>query len=92
MKFKVSYYDYDTDSQVTKKCHDFKYRSNDTHDVFDFTPVDEPVKIYKTVTIDRPHVTIAYTDSYKFKIIINGYQYMDGGYWTTTTTIESVED
>ena len=45
MKFKVSYYDYDTDKYVTKEC----YRMSFYDGVFEFMPVDDPIKIYKSI-------------------------------------------
>ena len=44
MKFKVQYYDYDTDSTITKNCIDIDYNTVDK--VFSFYPVDDPPRIY----------------------------------------------
>lgn len=90
MKFKVTYYDYDSDKVLEKDCFSFNYETKDNS--FSFTPVDDPVKIYKAVTIDRSDMFIGYQDGNKrFKIVVDGYQYVkSGGYWKTKTTIESV--
>lgn len=88
MKFKVSYYDFDTDKHLTKDCDWMEFKDGN----FLFRPVDNPVKIYKSVSIDHPKVTI-YQDRDRMKIIITGYQCMkDGGYWRTDTTFENVRE
>lgn len=88
MKFKVSYYDFDTDKHLTKDCDKMEFKD----DIFSFYPVDNPVKIYKSVIIDHPKVAI-YQDRDRMKIIVTGYQYMnDGGYWRTETIIENVRE
>ena len=88
MKFKVSYYDYDTDKYVTKDCDRMDYSNGQ----FYFYPVDNPVKIYKAIIIDHPKVTI-YQDRDRMKIIVAGYQCLrDGGYWRTETIIENVRE
>ena len=88
MKFKVSYYDYDTDKFVTKDCD----RMNFSNGEFHFYPVDNPVKIYKAITIDHPKVSI-HQNNNRMKITITGYQCMkDGGYWRTETIIENVKE
>ena len=88
MKFKVTYYDIDTDSTVTKNCESISdYKTTD--ESFSFCPVDDPPKIYKAVVIDRPTISI-YQHKDKIRIIVDGYQYMkSGGYWKTKTTIEN---
>jgi len=87
MKFKVTYYDYDSDKAVEKDCFDFDYKTNNT---FAFTPVDNPVKSYKSVVIDSPVAYIGYNNG-KLKILVEGYQYTkSGGYWKTKTIINSV--
>lgn len=90
MKFKVSYYDYDSDKVVEKDCFDFDYETKDN--AFAFTPVDDPVKSYKSVIIDMPVTYIGYNNG-KLKIIVKGYQYTkSGGYWKTLTTITSIDE
>ena len=88
MKFKATYYDYETGKLVTKNCIDITYETMDKS--FSFTPVDDPVRSYKTVTIDHPRVSV-YQNNRGISIIVDGYQCMkDGGYGRTKTTIESV--
>jgi hypothetical protein len=88
MKFKVSYYDFDTDKHLTKDCDKMEFKDGN----FSFYPVDNPVKSYKSVSIDHPKVTI-FQDSYRLKIIVTGYQCMrDGGYWRTETIIENIRE
>ena len=88
MKFKVSYYDFDTDKHLTKDCDRMEFKDGN----FSFYPVDNPVKIYKAVVIDHPKVTI-YQDRDRMKIIVTGYQCMkDGDYWKTDTTFKSVKE
>jgi hypothetical protein len=88
MKFKVSYYDYDTDKHLTKDCDKMEFKDGN----FSFYPVDNPVKSYKSVSIDHPKVTI-FQDSYRLKIIVTGYQCMrDGDYWRTETIIENIRE
>ena len=50
MKFKVSYYDYDTDKHITKDCDRMEFKDG----YFSFYPVDNPVKIYRAVGISHP--------------------------------------
>lgn len=88
MKFKVKYYDYDSDKTIEKDCFDFEYDTKENK--FSFTPVDNPVKIYKSVVIDSPVTYIGYNDNEQV-ILVEGYQMIkDGGYWKTKTTITSV--
>lgn len=88
MKFKVSYYDYDTDKYVTKDGDRMEFKDGN----FSFYPVDNPVKIYKAVTIDHPIVTI-HQNKDNLSISVVGYQYMKkGGYSRTTTIIENVRE
>jgi len=93
MKFKVQYYDYDSDKTIENDCFEFNYDTKDNQ--FSFIPVDNPVKIYKTVVIDRPVVNIGY-NSYnkdKLQIYVDGYQCVkSGGYWKTTTLIYENEN
>ena len=90
MKFKVKYYDYDSDNTIEKDCYDFDYETKDN--AFAFTPVDNPVKIYKSVIIDSPVTYIGYNNG-KLKIIVKGYQMTkDSGYWKTETIITGVEE
>jgi hypothetical protein len=88
MKFKVSYYDFEADKYVTKDCDKMEFKDGN----FSFYPVDNPVKSYKSVSIDHPKVTI-FQDSYRLKIIVTGYQCMrDGDYWRTETIIENIRE
>jgi phage-related protein len=88
MKFKVTYYDIDTDSTVTKNCETISdYKTTD--ESFSFYPVDDPPKIYKAVVIDRPKISICQIPN-GIRIVVEGYQYMkSGGYWKTKTIIEN---
>ena len=88
MKFKVTYYDYDTDKSVTKDCDRMEFKDGEFH----FYPVDTPVKIYKSVIIDHPKVNV-YQNKDRIKIVVTGYQYMaSGGYWKTDTTFENMRE
>jgi len=90
MKFKATYYDYETGKLITKNCIAITYEAMDKS--FSFTPVDDPVRIYKTVTVNHPRVSVYQNDS-GISIIVEGYQCMkDGGYAKTKTTIESVTE
>ena len=74
MKFKVIYYDCDTDKQITKDCHSMEFRDGN----FSFYPIDNLVDICKVVIIDHPKVTIRqYRD--KLSISVDGYQYRKEG-------------
>jgi len=91
MKFKVSYYDYDSDKFVTKDCDSMDFSNGDYQ--FSFYPVDNPVKIYKAITIDHPKIKVQQNQRWGIKIIVTGYQCMkDGDYWKTDTTFESVKE
>lgn len=86
----MTYYDIDTDSSLTKDCWDIAY--NDVDENFSFTPVDNPVKIYKSVIIDHPKVSI-YQNDKGLRITVRGYQYLkSGGYGKTLTVIENVKE
>ena len=86
MNYKVTYYDIESDSRITKTCYDFQYPENCS--TFKFTPVDDPVTIYKSIVIDRPLISIYQTNS-GVRITVEGYQYIkSGGYWKTDTIIE----
>lgn len=87
MKFKVRYYDYDVDKQVTKDCDKMEFKDGEFH----FYPVDNPVKIYKAVSISHPKLTI-HQNKDKLSISVAGYQRMKGGdYWLTETIVENQE-
>ena len=91
MKFKVKYYDYDSNNTIEKDC--FEFNCDTKENKFYFIPVDNPVKIYKSVIIDSPVTYFKYIDGGKFKFIVEGYQMIkNGGYWKTTTTITSIEE
>ena len=88
MKFKVSYYDYDSDKYVTKDCDRMDFSNGE----FYFYPVDNPVKMYKSVVIDHPKVSI-HQNKDRMKIIVTGYQYAgEGNYERTETIIENVRE
>ena len=90
MKFKATYYDYETGKQVTKNCVEIDYNNFERN--FSFTPVDDPPSIYKSVIIDQTRLSI-YQNERGIRIIVEGYQRMkDGGYGGTKTTIESVRE
>jgi hypothetical protein len=88
MKFKVSYFDYDSDKFVTKDCDRMEFKDGN----FSFYPVDNPVKSYKSVVIDHPKVSI-HQDRDRMKMSIIGYQCTgEGGYERTETIIENVRE
>ena len=92
MKFKVKYYDYDSNNTIEKDCIDIIM--NPKENQFSFTPVDNN---YKVVIIDRPSIHIGYLDSeyqdHKLKIVVEGYQMIkDSGYWKTKTIISNIEE
>ena len=88
MKYKVSYYDYEANKHLTKDCDRMEFKDGEFH----FCPVDNPVKIYKSVIIDHPKVSI-HQNKDKLSISVEGYQCMkSGGYWKTNTTIENVRE
>jgi hypothetical protein len=85
MKATVEYYDIDTDKKVEKKCFRIDYESGTD---LSFCPVDEPVKIYKDITICSPSVKMVYS-MYGLKMFITGWQMIkDRGYWKTETIIK----
>jgi len=89
MKFKVTYYDYDSGKSVTKNC----YRMNSYDGKFEFIPVDDPIKFYKSLSIDHPIVSIYQNETGLMVINVVGYQYTkNGSYEKTTTIIENVRD
>lgn len=92
MKWKVRYYDIDSDSSVEKQCvHVFFGHGQSS---FEFTPVDNPPRIYKAVVISHPHISMyMHPGNNTMKITVVGYQYTKhGGYAQTTTHIESYEE
>lgn len=89
MRTTVTYYDIDIDKAITKNCFEFKFHQKE--DYFSFTPVDDPVTMYKSVIINSPTVSIGYS-MYGLKMYITGWQMVkSGGYWTTETVIK-IED
>jgi hypothetical protein len=85
MKATVTYYDIEEDKAVTKKCFEFSYNSNTNE--FYFTPVDEPVKMYKQLIVDSPTIYMGYA-TYGLKITVKGWMSVkSGGYSKTTTEI-----
>jgi hypothetical protein len=92
MKFKVTYYDVETGKGVTKNCVEIDYKEHNFERNFSFVPVDNPPRIYKSVVIDHPIISIYQNDS-GIRILVQGYQGMnDGGYAKTNTVIESVRE
>ncbi len=93
MKARVRYFDYDADEVVEKKCEDFYYTTDDIFE-FEFMPVDEPAKIYKTIVVKHPKIDISYNNEYKeLKLVVEGYQNTKKyGYSLFTTTITIKED
>ena len=88
MKFKVSYYDYDTDKSVTKDCDQMDFVDGKCS----FIPVNNPIKIYKSVIIDHPIVSIHQMDD-RIRICVSGYQCIkNGGYGKTNAIFESVRE
>lgn len=86
MKYIVKYYDIETDRGVEKECIHFSYDDENSKS-FSFTPINHPVKIYKSVVINHPVITTFLRDG-KFKLIVVGYQYTkNSGYEKTTTVI-----
>ena len=87
MKYKVTYYDYDSDSYLTKELYWMaSYRGS-----FDFVPVgDGPKENWKGFSISGSGVNVFY--NYKgLNITVDGFQEMkSGGYSKTTTLIQSV--
>ena len=89
MKFKVSYYDYDTDKYVTKECYRMRFYDG----VFEFMPVDGPIKIYKSIIIDHTRFSVSQNNTGFISISVVGYQYTkNGSYEKTTTKVENVRD
>lgn len=88
MKVYVSYYDIESDSIVDKDCYDVVYNGDDPS-VFSFTPVDAPVKIYKSIIINHPIVEIYHDTDGGTKIQITGYQTLKGGHVGKTKTLIS---
>ena len=89
MKFKVSYYDYDTNKYVTKECYHMSFYNG----VFEFMPVDDPIKIYKSIIIDHPIFSVSQNNTGFISIYVVGYQYTkNGSYEKTTTKVENVRD
>lgn len=85
MNICVTYYDIETDKKVTKKCLSFSFNGYEPDD-FMFMPVDDPVTIYKLVTISHPIISCNHNDNYT-QIIVCGYQQMKAGGMSRTTTI-----
>ena len=89
MKFKVSYYDYDTNKYVTKECYHMSFYNG----VFEFMPVDDPIKIYKSIIIHHPIFSVSQNNTGFISISVVGYQYTkNGSYEKTTTKVENVRD
>ena len=87
MKYKVTYYDYDSDSYLTKELYWMaSYRGS-----FDFVPVgDGPKENWKGFSISGSGVNVFYNDK-GLNITVDGFQEMkSGGYSKTTTLIQSV--
>jgi len=94
MKYKVTYYDYDSDSYLTKELYWMaSYRGS-----FDFVPVGDGPKEnwkgfkenWKGFSISGSGVNVFYNDK-GMNITVDGFQEMkSGGYGKTTTVIQSV--
>lgn len=88
MKYIVRYYDIETDSCVEKECYGFSYDSDNSKS-FSFTPIDHPVKMYKSVVISHPVIT-TFLRNGRFELLVEGYQMIKNcGYGKTITTIDS---
>lgn len=90
MKFTVTYYDDDTNSYVTKNCVSMEYGYTDKD--FTFLPVDDPPKMYKSLTIKSPQISV-YQNERGIEFRIKGFQYntKNSGYEHTTTVIKSID-
>lgn len=90
MKFKVTYYDADTDSYLKKNCASMEYGYIDKD--FKFLPVDDPPKQYKEIQIMSPQISV-YQNERGVEFRVKGFQYQNktGGYVHTTTVISSLE-
>jgi hypothetical protein len=89
MKFKVSYYDYDSDQYVTKDCDRMDFSNGE----FYFSPVQIILlRFIRVLGIDDRKVSI-HQNNDRIKIHITGYQYImgEGGYERTETIIENVK-
>jgi hypothetical protein len=85
MNATVEYYDIETDKKVEKKCFRCDYESGID---FSFCPIDDPVKIFKSIVIKSPTIRVIYS-MYGLKMIITGWQLIkDTGYWQTETIIK----
>jgi hypothetical protein len=92
MKARVKYFDYELNEMVEKNCEDFYYTTSNMFE-FEFMPVDDPVRIYKSVVIIRPKIMINYRKEYnELNLMVDGFQYTKNGYSLTTTTITIKED
>ena len=89
MKFKVTYYDFESDTSQTKDCHHMNFRAGE----FNFTPVDVPIRYYKSISIDHPIVSINLNNVGFMVISVVGYQCTKrGDYEKTTTKLVSVTE
>mgnify|MGYP006919765533 CR=1 FL=1 len=80
----VNYWDDDSGKMETKKCIQINYDSKDSSRL-EFMPVDNPVRIYKSVVITHPVVKIV-SDNNKCNIIVDGFRSINGEYNLVTTT------
>lgn len=89
MKATVSYYDIEADKVLEKECFDFGF---DDGDDFNFTPIDNPPKIYKSKCVLSPKIHMSYS-RYGLKITVRGFVYVKGGgYEKSRVTITFPQD
>jgi hypothetical protein len=61
--------------------------------VFEFMPVDDPIKIYKSIIIDHPIFSVSQNNTGFISISVVGYQCTKNGFYEKTTTkVENVRD
>jgi hypothetical protein len=61
--------------------------------IFEFMPVDDPIKIYKSIIIDHPIFSVSQNNTGFISISVVGYQYTKNGFYEKTTTkVENVRD
>jgi len=89
MKKYVTYYDIESDMVLSKECLEFFYDAEEPTR-FSFTPVDDPIVIYKSVVIAHPLIAI-HGNEYRTKIHVTGYQQLKTGNTGKTETIITIE-
>lgn len=90
MKKTVTYYDIETDSIVTKDCVDIHFAGEKPTE-FCFTPVDNPVRIYKQLNIYNPIVSISMKDG-SLQIYVSGFQQIKSGGMAHTLTAIRIDE